>query len=74
MTTITLNTDTLQDSRIQEYLETHNISLDELVTDLILEKIEDEEDLQAGLKGLAAYKAGGETGYTLSEAKELLGL
>lgn len=47
MTTITLNTTAYQDSLIAEYLKEHNTSLDTLVTEILLEKLEDQADLKA---------------------------
>ena len=47
MTTLTLNTTTYQDNLIAEYLKEHNTKLEDLVTSLLLEKLEDEADLKA---------------------------
>ncbi|MGT2683425.1 DUF6290 family protein [Streptococcus porci] len=47
MTTITLNTTAHQDNLIAQYLKEHNTDLDDLVTKILLEKLEDEADLKA---------------------------
>lgn len=53
MTTLTLNTTAYQDSLIAEYLKEHNTKLEDLVTTLLLEKLEDEADLKALKKAQA---------------------
>ena len=53
MTTITLQTTPHQEHLITEYLKEHNTKLDELVTQMLLEKLEDEEDLKALRKAQA---------------------
>ncbi|HFI0405228.1 TPA: DUF6290 family protein [Streptococcus suis] len=69
MTTITLQTTPHQEHLITEYLKEHNTKLDELVTQMLLEKLENEADLKA-LQKTQAEDDG--TRYTLSEvAKEL---
>jgi len=58
---------------IKNYASMHNISISELFRQAVLEKIEDEYDLRAYEKAIAAYKADNET-YTLDEAEKELGL
>ena len=71
MTTLTLNTTTYQDNLIAEYLKEHNTKLEDLVTSLLLEKLEDEADLKA-LKKAKAEDDG--TRYSLEEVMEHLGI
>jgi hypothetical protein len=58
---------------IKAYAEMNNISLSELVRNAILEKIEDEYDLECYEKAVAEYKKNPKT-YTLEEVKKELGL
>lgn len=70
MTTLTLNTTPHQDNLIAEYLKEHNTRLDDLVTEMLLEKLEDEADLKALRK---AQSEDDGTRYTLSEVARELG-
>ena len=58
---------------IRTYAEMNNISLSDLVRNAILEKIEDEYDLECYKKAIAEYEKNPKT-YTLDEIKEELGL
>jgi predicted DNA-binding protein len=58
---------------IKAYAEMNNISLSELVRNAILEKIEDEYDLECYEKAVAEYKKNPKT-YTVEEVKKELGL
>lgn len=71
MTTITLNTTAYQDTLIAEYLKEHNTSLENLVTEILLEKLEDEADLKA-LRQAQAEDDG--VRYSHEEVMAMLGL
>jgi len=71
MTTLTLNTTTYQDNLIAEYLKEHNTKLEDLVTSLLLEKLEDEADLKALEKAQAEDDG---TRYSLEEVMKHLGI
>ena len=58
---------------IKAYAEMNNISLSELIRKAILEKIEDEYDLECYEKAMKEYKNNPKT-YTIDEAKKELGL
>ena len=58
---------------IKAYAEMNNISLSELIRKAIIEKIEDEYDLECYEKAIKEYKNNPKT-YTLDEAKKELGL
>ena len=58
---------------IKAYAEMNNISLSELVRKAVLEKIEDEYDLECYNKAMKEYKENPKT-YTMEEVKEELGL
>jgi len=58
---------------IKAYAEMNNISLSELIRKSILEKIEDEYDLECYEKAMKEYNKNPKT-YTIDEAKKELGL
>lgn len=58
---------------IKAYADMNNVSLSDLVRNAILEKIEDEYDLECYKKAMKKYKENPKT-YTLDEVKKELGL
>ena len=58
---------------IKTYAKLNNISLSDLVRNAILEKIEDEFDLECYYKAVGEYKKNPKT-YTIDEMKKELGL
>ena len=58
---------------IKAYATLNNISVSELIRNAVLEKIEDEYDLESYNKAIKEYKNNPKT-YTLDEVKEELGL
>ncbi len=58
---------------IKTYAEMNHISLSDLIRNAVLEKIEDEYDLESYHKAIAEYKKNPKT-YTMKEIKEELGL
>ena len=58
---------------IKAYADINNISLSDLIRNAVLEKIEDEYDLECYKKAIKEYKENPKT-YTLEEVKEELGL
>ena len=58
---------------IKTYAEMNNISLSDLIRNAVLEKIEDEYDLECYNKAIKEYKKNPKT-YTMEEVKEELGL
>ena len=58
---------------IKAYAEINNISLSDLIRNAVLEKIEDEYDLECYNKAIKEFKENPKT-YTLEEVKEDLGL
>ena len=58
---------------IKSYAEINNISLSDLIRNAVLEKIENEYDLQSYEKAIREYKENPKT-YTLEEVKEEMGL
>ena len=58
---------------IKAYADMNNISLSDLIRNAVLEKIEDEYDLECYKKAIEDYKKNPRT-YTLEEVKGELGL
>lgn len=58
---------------IKAYADMNNISLSDLVRNAVIEKIEDEFDLDCYKKAIEEYKKNPKT-YTINEVKEELGL
>jgi RHH-type rel operon transcriptional repressor/antitoxin RelB len=58
---------------IKAYADINNMSLSDLIRNAVLEKIEDEYDLECYEKAIKEYKENPKT-YTLEEVKEELGL
>ena len=58
---------------IKDYAEMNNISLSELIRNAVMEKIEDEYDLECYEKAIKEYEKNPKT-YTLEEVKKELGL
>ena len=58
---------------IKAYADMNNISLSDLIRNAVMEKIEDEYDLESYKKAINEYKKNPKT-YTLDEVKEELGL
>lgn len=58
---------------IKAYAEMNNISLSDLIRNAVLEKIEDEYDLECYKKAMEDYKKNPKT-YTMEEVKKELGL
>ena len=58
---------------IKAYAERNNISLSDLIRNAVLEKIEDEYDLETYKKAMEEYKKNPKT-YTMEEVKKELGL
>lgn len=58
---------------IKAYAEIHNISLSDLIRNAVIEKIEDEYDLECYKKAMDEYKKNPKT-YTMDEVKKELGL
>ena len=58
---------------IKAYAEMNNISLSDLIRNAVIEKIEDEYDLECYKKAMEEYKKNPKT-YTMEEVKKELGL
>ena len=58
---------------VKEYAKLHNMSVSDLIRQAVLEKIEDEYDLNAYNKAMEEFKQDSTT-YTLDEVEKELGL
>lgn len=58
---------------VKKYAKMHNLTLSELFRQAVMEKIEDEYDLEAYEKAMEAYRNNPVT-YTLDEVEKELGL
>lgn len=70
MSTISLRLNDRDDELIRKFAAIHNISVSELIRNAIIEKIENEIDVELFDKAVAETKAV----YTLDETKKKLGL
>lgn len=71
--TVSVRINEKDEKLIRAYAELNNISLSELIRNAIMEKIEDEYDLECFKKALEEYKNNPKT-YTLEEVEKGLGL
>jgi len=70
MSTISLRLNDRDDELVRKYAAIHNVSVSELIRNAIIEKIENEIDVELFDKAVAETKAV----YTLDETKKKLGL
>lgn len=73
MKTISLRLSDEDTKLLKKYAELNRISVSELIRRSVMERIEDEYDLEAFEKALAEYEANPVT-YSLDEAEKELGL
>lgn len=71
--TISVRLNDKETELIKAYAKINNISLSDLVRNAVLEKIENEYDLECYKKAVEKYKKNPKT-YTLEEVKKELGL
>lgn len=70
---LVLNFTKEQEKELNKYAKDNNLSLKEWIEKIILEKLEDSEDLETGLKALEDYKKDPVT-YSHEEVFEIIGL
>jgi uncharacterized protein (DUF1778 family) len=73
MATVSLRLSEEENDLFKRYADIKNMSLSDMMRKAVVEKIEDEYDLSAYNRALAAHKANPVT-YTLDEVEESLGL
>lgn len=70
MPTISVRMTERDDKLIKEYAEMHNVSVSDLIRNTVIEKIEDEIDIESFDNALREMKGS----YSLSEVKKDLGI
>ena len=74
MITVSINTNPDIENKINNYVKENNINLDQVMLDLILEKIEDEEDYKIAVKAYEDYKSNNEEGISFDDLVKKMGL
>lgn len=74
MITVSINTNPDIENKINNYVKENNINLDQVMLDLILEKIEDEEDYKMAVKAYEDYKSNNEEGISFDDLVKKMGL
>ena len=71
--TVSVRLNSEDEKLIKTYANLNNISLSELIRNAVIEKIEDEYDLECYKKAMEEYKKNPKT-YTIKDIKKELGL
>ena len=74
MITVSINANPNIENKINNYVKENNINLDQVMLDLILEKIEDEEDYKMAVKAYEDYKSNNEEGISFDDLVKKMGL
>ena len=74
MITVSINANPDIENKINNYVKENNINLDQVMLDLILEKIEDEEDYKMAVKAYEDYKSNNEEGISFDDLVKKMGL
>ena len=74
MITVSINANPDIEKKINNYVKENNINLDQVMLDLILEKIEDEEDYKMAVKAYEDYKSNNEEGISFDDLVKKMGL
>ena len=74
MITVSINANPDIENKINNYVKENNINLDQVMLDLILEKIEDEEDYKLAVKAYEDYKSNNEEGISFDDLVKKMGL
>ena len=74
MITVSINANPDIENKINNYVKENNINLDQVMLDLILEKIEDEEDYKKAVKAYEDYKSNNEEGISFDDLVKKMGL
>ena len=73
MITVSINANPDIENKINNYVKENNINLDQVMLDLILEKIEDEEDYKMAVKAYEDYKSNNEEGISFDDLVKKMG-
>ena len=74
MITVSINANPDIENKINNYVKENNINLDQVMLDLILEKIEDEEDYKMAVEAYEDYKSNNEEGISFDDLVKKMGL
>lgn len=74
MITVSINANPDIENKINNYVKENNINLNQVMLDLILEKIEDEEDYKLAVEAYEEYKANKERAISFDDLVKKMGL
>jgi len=74
MITVSINANPDIEKKINNYVKENNINLNQVMLDLILEKIEDEEDYKLAVEAYEEYKANKEKAISFDDLVKKMGL
>lgn len=74
MITISINANSDIENKINNYVKENNVNLNQVMLDLILEKIEDEEDYKMAVEAYEDYKANKEKAISFEDLVKKMGL
>ena len=74
MITVSINANPDIEKKINNYVKENNINLNQVMLDLILEKIEDEEDYKLAVEAYEEYKANKEKAISFDDLVKKIGL
>ena len=74
MITVSINANPDIENKINNYVKENNINLNQVMLDLILEKIEDEEDYKLAVEAYEEYKANKEKTISFDDLVKKMGL
>ena len=74
MITVSINANPDIENKINNYVKENNINLNQVMLDLILEKIEDEEDYKMAVEAYEDYKSNNEEGISFDDLVKKMGL
>ena len=74
MITVSINANSDIENKINNYVKENNINLNQVILDLILEKIEDEEDYKMAVETYEEYKSNKEKAISFDDLVKKMGL
>ena len=74
MITVSINAHPDMEDKINNYVKENNINLNQVILDLILEKIEDEEDYKLAVETHEEYKLNKEKAISFEDLVKKMGL
>ena len=74
MITVSINAHPDIEDKINNYVKENNINLNQVMLDLILEKIEDEEDYKLAVEAYEEYKLNKENAISFEDLVKKMGL